>query len=217
MSRAGIFKTDGSSFQYIDRPAFDTWLQENVDWAAANTVAGYYDEVLNMAVWAVPLLGGTRIAVAVDPKLNSSSIIQRDPERFTYLNGDFTVGLERQIFDFPIIARADGMYYTSKTGTLAGNFTLTSHLIDAGAPELFKSWDFAFLSGKITPSTQIRFGFANEPNLAGVEWTPWTTITGQSVPFGPRESIYLALEINGTADFRLSSLVIMGEKAGQVN
>lgn len=217
MSRAGIFKTDGSSFQYIDRPAFDTWLQENVNWSLANTIASYYDEILNMAVWSVPKLDGTRVAVAVDPKQNSSSILQRDPERFTYLDGDFGIALERQIFDYPIIGKTDGMYFTSKSGTLVGNFDLTSHLMDAGEPGMFKSWDFAFMSGNISSTSQIRFGFANEPKTSSIEWLPWQFITGQAIPFGPRESVYMAMEMKGTGEFRMSSLVVMGEKAGQVS
>lgn len=217
LSRAGIFKTDGSSFQYIDRPAFDIWLQENVNWALADSVASYYDEVLNMAVWSVPLMDGTRTAVAVDPKLNSSSVLTRDPERLTYLDGNFGIGLERQIFDFPIIGKEDGMYYTSKSGTLMGNFTLTSHLMDAGAPDIFKSWDYAIMTGNISNANQVRFGFVDEPNVSAIEWTPWQLITTQGTAFGPRESVYLAIDIKGTQEFRMSSLTVMGEKAGQVN
>lgn len=216
LCRDGIFVTDGSTTTFIDRPAVDKFVQEQVDWSLQNTIAGYWDARLGLAIWSVPLLGGERTGLAMDPKVRtvSSESIYLSRKAFTFLDGQFTAALEREVFDQPIVALPDGIYYTSISGTVVGNYSLASQLLDAGNPQIFKSWDYAIFTG--TFGGQVRFGFADEPQFEAIDWLAWQDLATR-VPFGPRESVYLAMQFQGTAAFRISGITIYGEPAGNVN
>lgn len=219
ISRAGMFATDGNSFTPIDRPAIDKWLQENVDWSLASTIAGYFDERLGLAIWSLPMLSGGRRSIGMDPKTRAvtTEAIYLSRKSFSMLDVNFGSGLGREIFDYPIISLTDGIYYASLSNTLAGNFSITSHLHDAGEPEYFKTWDYVIITGKISPSSQIRLGYTNEPDKDTIEWTDWQAITSSRVPFAPRESVYIAIDLKATEGFSCSALLVYGEKAGSVN
>lgn len=220
LSRSGIFSTDGVSSQYIDRPAIDKWLQENVDWSRQNMVAGFYNDRLGLVVWSVPLLTGGVAAIGVDPKIRQATAesLYLGRKTFTYLDNKVTYGIDRIVFDNPIVALADGIYLESLTGTLAANFALTSNLLDAGSREIFKSWDYAILPGTYGSDAQVRFGFADEPLMEAIDWGDWTQLQ-MKVPFpnGPRESIFLAMDFRATQGFKLSAITVYGEKGGFVN
>jgi hypothetical protein len=213
LSRGGIFVTDGSSFQYIDRPAIDKWLQENVDWTRASTIVGYHNERLGLIVWSVPIMAGGFTCIAVDPQTRQATTSQKT---FTYLDTRMGFGIERNIFDYPIISQSDGIYFESVVGTLANDFSLTTNLFNAGTEEYFKSWDYLTAPGIYDSSAQIRVGFTDAPDVSTIEWNPWVPMVTK-VPFGPRESIYLALDFQSQGPFRMSGLTVYGEKAGSIN
>lgn len=217
LCRDGIFTTDGTTMTYIDRPAIDKFIQEQIDWSQQATIAGYWDARLNLAIWSVPLLGGGRTAVAMDPKVRtvSAESIYLSRKTYTLLDGQFTAALAREVFEQPILAEPDGIYYGSLSGTVVGNYSLTSQLFDGSDPEIFKSWDYAILTGTFG-SGQIRFGYTDLPSFSTVQWDPWQP-QATRVPFGPRESVYLAMQLQGTDTFKLSGLTVYGEKAGNVN
>jgi hypothetical protein len=225
LCRAGIFVTDGNTFNYIDRPAVDRWLQENVDWTKASSIVGYWDARLSLVVWSVPLLIGGRTAVGMDPKMrllapNSLYATGASPlfqKTWTYVDGSFTAALPEDVFDQPILALPDGIHFTSISGTNIGNFTAQSFLQDGGSREHYKSWDYAVVHGAIDPSSQVRFGFADDPEDDAIEWSPWGNIIEPRIPFGPRESVYMAIAFKSNAKFRLSGLTVYGEKAGNIN
>jgi len=210
ISRAGVFLTDGNSFTYIDRPYIDKWLQSNVNWATPDEIAGYWDDRLQAVVWALPLVTGGKVGLTLDPKLAGG------PRPFSFIDADFKFGLKRDVFEFPITSFGKVLYNVSLPDTVVGNFSASTHLFDAGDNQTYKSWDRVVLTGKIDPTSQIRFGYADEPQIEAIEWDNWSTIDSSNVPFGPRESIYLAMELKGTSTFRLSGLTVYGEKAGMV-
>lgn len=212
ISRAGVFMTDGNSFSYVDRPYIDKFLQSNIDWSKGEEIVGYWDERLSAAVWSLPLLLGDKISLTFDPKLLGGS--QRP---FSFIEGDFSFGMKRDVFEFPLVSLADGIYYRSIPDTIAGTMTLASHLFDAGEPRMYKSWDLAILTGTIGNESRIRFGFTDEPQLASIEWDEWITISEAKIPFGPRESVYLAFELITTQPFKCNAISVFGEKAGNVN
>lgn len=214
LGRGGIFLTDGSTFNQVDRPAIDRWLQDNVDWARSSEIAGYYDEQLMLVVWAVPLLTGGISCVAVDPK-NKTSIIDTGKRTFTYLGTDLGVGLDRSVFDYPIVAKSDGIYYNSVKGTVAGDFALTSQLFSAGTQAFLKSWEFLICEGEFTDEAEIRVGFTEAPTLASVAWDNWQPLT-YKVPIGPRESVFLALDFRSTESIKISGITVYGNLAGSV-
>lgn len=208
LCRDGVFVTDGNSFQYIDRPAIDRWIQEQIDWSKASEIAGFYNARLQLVSWTVPLLIAqpeSRAVLAVDTK-------RRELAGFTFLEPGGGVGLRREVFDFPARSYADGVYLVSQPGTIeAGGFSLTSHLLDGKDKINNKSWDYAVFDG--TLSGEVRFGFADEPKDSLIEWMPWQTLTNH-VPFGPREAMYIAVDLRSSQAIRLTGMAIYGEQAG---
>lgn len=212
LSKGGIFLTDGSGFSYIDRPAIDRWLQENVDWTRADEIVGYFNDQLLLVIWTIPLLDGSLATLAVDPK-NKDRAQGVDVGRriWTYLTEQFSFGDDRSVFDYPLIALSDGIYLNSVANTVVGGFELGSWLFDAGDQMYAKLWDYVLLEG--TMSGQVRVGFTDTPTMASVDWQDWQDCAHR-VPLRSRESVFFAIEFRSEESFKLSGLTVYGEKAG---
>lgn len=214
LCRGGIFTTNGSSFEYVDKPAVARWLQENVDWDRSDEITSYYDEQMELVVWSVPTTGGDFREIAVSPK-NRSSLLQASPRTFTFLGTGFGAALERGVFGFPIVAKADGIYRHSLYNSTHADFLLQSQLWAAGNQAIYKAWNYAIFEGTITDDAQVRFGFTDSDELASIEWLPWRSLAYQ-VAFGPRESVFMAMEIQSKKPLAISAITIFGDNAGSV-
>jgi hypothetical protein len=231
LSRSGIFATDGTSANWIDRPAVDKFIQENIDWTQSASIWGFWNDKLQVVVWYVPLLASSsyytaatpRLGLYMDPKTRTVTpeSIYLSRKTFGFVDGFPYGGMEREVFDYPIIPAASGLFYESIQGTLNGSFSAQSQLFDAGDPTIYKLWDFAIISGTFDttdPTMQIAFGHTDSPTLASVVWDAWQPLTFLCPPVaGPRESIYLAFKIQGSSTFKITSIKVMGEKGGSVN
>lgn len=231
LNRSGIFITDGTTYSYADRPQVDRFLQTNVDWSQANTIWGRWNDRLGLIIWSVPLLSSspyyssssTRLAIAMDPKLRTvtkeSIYLSRKP--YTFLDGVSYGGMDREVFDYPIVIMPDGLYYDAVENTLAGTFNLTSQLFDGGDQTIFKQWDYAIFAGTFDntdPTMQVAFGHTDQPTLTSVTWDAWQPMGYDVAPVaGPRESIFLALRFQGSSNFKLTQVRVFGEKGGFVN
>lgn len=231
LNRSGIFITDGTTYTYADRPQIDRFLQENVDWSQGSTIWGRWNDRLGIITWNVPLLPSSvyytaatpRLVIGMDPKIRTvtkeSIYLSRKP--FTFLDGVSYGGLDREVFDYPIVIMPDGLYYDSVENTLAGSFNLTSQLFDGGDQTIYKQWDYAIFAGHFDttdPTMQVAFGHTDQPTLASVVWDPWQPMAYQVPPVsGPRESIFLALRFQGSSTFKLDQVRVFGEKGGFVN
>lgn len=198
----GVFVTDGVTFKLIDDPAMSEWLRDRVDWDRGDEVVGYYDKKLRCNVWNVPLHLGGFIGVTVD-----------DNGRFGFIDAAFTSALEQEIFNYPFVALTDGIYRASVKDTVLGTFTLNSQLLDAGIRTHYKHWDLALFHG--TLSGQLRFGFTDEPDMDSIEWNAWQDLAHR-VPFTPRESVFLAMQLSSEDDIQLSGIEVYGAQAGLV-
>jgi hypothetical protein len=220
LNRAGIFATDGNSFYYIDRPAVDKWIQQNIDWTRASMIAGFYNDKLGLVVWGVPTIGGGFTTLAVDPKVRQATAesLYLNRKAFTYLDNKVGFGLDRIVFDNPIISQQDGLYLESVVNTLAGDFYITTNLFDAGAEDLYKMWDYLIAPGTYGSDAQVSFGVTDTPDLSTIQWGPWVPLSVRvPMPGGPIESVYLALQFQATQNFRMSTMMVYGEKGGFVN
>lgn len=214
LCRSGIFLTDGQSFQYVDRPAIDRWVQEEIDWARQNEIVGYFDEKLLLLLWSIPVANGLKTVIAVDPK-DRTLLTDKSKRPFTFATGEYGAALRREVWDYPIVAKSDGIYYTSVNGTTMGDFFLSGGLYDAGDHSLNKTWEMAKFEGTIA-GAEVRFGFTDQPHLDSVEWQDWSAMTYEfPLPGGLRESIYLAIEMRSSQPFRLSGFTMWGKSAGK--
>jgi hypothetical protein len=223
LSRAGIFSTEGTQFNFADRPAIDRFLQENVDWSQANSIWGYWDERSGLVKWVVPILDGTRLTIGMDPKTRTvtKESIYLSRKTFGFLSKISYGGIEREVFDYAVTILPDGLYYDSVENTLAGGFNVSSQLFDAGDQGIYKVWDYAVFTGNFdsTDTTmQVAFGHTDLPTLASIQWDPWQAMSTRVPPVnGPRESVYLAIRFQGSSTFKLTGIKVFGEKAGFVN
>lgn len=228
LSRDGIFSTDGSTASYLDRPAVDQWIQDNIDFTKANKIAGYHNKRLGLVVWYVPLLPTSefysaatpRIGLAMDPKLRTVTVegIYLSRKSFSFVDGKPIFGMEREVFDFPIVSLADGLYYESVPETLIGNFSLETHLFDGGAQEIYKMWDYFKFAGNFDSTTTVQFGYTDLPFTSSIQWGPIQALKYECPPAeGPRESIFVAMRFNGTNNFKITEIMGFGEKGGLVN
>jgi hypothetical protein len=214
LCRSGVFLTDGQTFMYVDRPAIDRWVQEEIDWSREKEIVGFFDEKLLLILWSVPLLAGGKSVIAVDPK-DRTLLTDRSKRPFTFATGDYGAALRREVLDYPVVAREDGIYFTSVNGTTMEDFFLSGGLFDAGDHSVNKTWELAKFEGLIT-GAEVRFGFTDLPYLESVEWQDWSLIEFEfPLPGGPRESIYIAMEIKSAFPLRLSGFTMWGQGAGK--
>lgn len=204
LNRAGVFVTDGVQFEYIDRPAVNIWLRDNVDWSQAERIYGYSDERLGLLIWNLPIVGGGQQRLAFNPQMKS----------FTRLSGEYSAALPKQVFDYPILTSEDGLYYASDETEDAPATSLISNPLDGGAPTNFKSWDYLLLQGTFG-GLSVRIGYSDTEN-GTVTWSPWKAAS-REVFFKPRESVYLTLEfasVEAADKWRLTGITAMGEVGG---
>lgn len=197
----GIFITDGVSFKLVDDPALSDWLRTEVDWTRKSEIAGYYDKKLLMNVWSVPTSSGN-VAVGLGEK-----------GEFTFLDGDFSSALEQDVFDYPLLALSSGIYKASIKNTVIGTMEANTQLLDGGTKERYKAWDFALFEGNL--SGEVRFGFTDEPTYDSILWYDWVDLEHR-VPFTPRESVFLAIQIRSDEVLNLCGIRVYGALGGLV-
>lgn len=206
LSQAGIFWTDGTRFEYVDQPAFNRWLRDNVDWSLADEIFGYSDERLGLLCWSVPVGRGVYSRIGLHPT-----------RRFlTRLAGSFTAGSEKQVFEYPFLASSQGIYYASLASESRPVCTLQSNPLDAGAPQQYKQWDIIQLDGTMG-GLELQLGYSDDES-ATPEFTDWMPAARNITP-RPRESVYLTINLRSAAaaaPWRLASIKVFGEPAGWV-
>ena len=206
MGRQGIWRTDGSGFTYIDRPAIGRLLELDVDFSKGNEVVCYHNELLEQVQFYYPRVSGGQGAFGYDYKRNA----------FTELETGVTAASERKVFNWPIEARSIGPTFAGSQA-LADAATiearLTSKPLDAGSAQYYKSWQAMTIDGKIPPAVFYRIGWTDNQDTAP-EFTPWTLL-GQENPFPEyRESLFLVLDFKGVSGFEISGIKVFGEIAG---
>lgn len=206
MGRQGIWRTDGTGFAYIDRPAIGRLLELDLDLARGNEVIVYHNELLEQVQFYYPRIGGGQGAFGYDYKRNA----------FTELEIGLTAASERKVFSWPIEARSIGPTFAGAQA-LADAATiearLTSKPLDGGNVQYLKSWQYMTVDGKIPPDVYYRIGWTDNQDTVA-EFTEWTLL-GQENPFPEyRESLFLVLDFKGVPGFEISGIKVYGELAG---
>ncbi len=214
LCRSGVFQTDGNSFIYVDRPAVDRWIQEMIDWTREDEIVGYFDSKLLLILWSVPQLDGTKSVIAVDPK-DRQLLTDKAKRPFTFMTGDYGSAIPAEVLDYPVVGKVDGVYSTSVTGTIMGDFFLQGGLYDAGAMDRMKTWSTCKFEGTIAEA-EVRFGFTDEPHWDTLDWHDWAPMTYEFPMLGgPRESIYMGFEVRSSKMVKLSGVSMFGFGAGE--
>ena len=181
LNRNGFFITDGTSFQYIDTPAFHGYLDSRLDWDRQDEVFGWHNEKFQEIMWVYPASDGSgQHGIA-----------------FKYTNGAFTryklpiyAAAPRDVFEFPLLGTLGGLAYANGTAN-ASCFVRTKPL-DAGNALRFKYFDNFRLVGNWNQGARMRLGLHNLLN-GDPEWVyegPMQTST-----FLEREAVFLTIEL----------------------
>lgn len=202
LSYNGFFVTDGSSVQRLGRPAIDEFVQEKIDFAQGERICGFDDVRSQLLTWLVPLLDGSRAGITMD-----------ETGKFSILETEATVGIPKDVYPTAIIGEDKSLWNYGVTGTILGEFTLSSHLLNGGSKDRYKVWEYALFEGTVTG--EVRFGFTDDDKLDTVQWNDWQPMAYR-VPFTPRESVYLAIEIRSPDPIILSGITLFGGAGGLV-
>jgi hypothetical protein len=205
MSSKGFFVTDGISFDYLDDPQINTYVQELYDPGQSRNVISLHDEQNETVKWWFPGEDNAIHGVGYNYKKGS----------WTILDQPITAASEKQVFDTALIGTAAGFGFL--TGVNAGGEPEQSDLrtfpFDAGAREQYKLWDMyrADIEGS---GLEIRFGFSEYPQDEP-EWTDWEPVAREN--YINRESVFLTIDLRSTAlnvDWALTGFSVHGERTG---
>lgn len=220
LARDGVWVNDGSSMAYLDAPAANRYIDENLDKTRGDDVVG------------VHVKDKTRVDWFFRDNLGAIRGIG-----YNYVRGGWykltmpvTAAVPQEVFDNPLAAAGTewGLYdETNDIGAVTMPSLLTSGGFDAGAPDHFKWWDAVEL--RLEGQCEVRFGLhytekmgdTNALPFSGGEWTdewlPWTA--ADRINYIMRESPYLSMQLRTTgsnATWRLGGLTVRGEMAGWV-
>lgn len=203
LNRNGFFITDGTSFQYIDTPAFHGYLEDRLDWDRQSEVFGWHNEKFQEIMWVYPGVDDAQHGIA-----------------FKYTNGSFTryklpiyAAAPRDVFEYPLIGTLGGLAYAN--GTANAKCFVRTKPLDAGNALRFKYFDNFRLVGNWQSGARMRLGLHNMLN-GDPEWVyegPMQTST-----FLEREAVFLTIELatDEEPSFDISQILVTGNLAGDI-
>jgi len=214
MGTNGIWRTDGSSYAYLDQPAINRFFDANLDKSRGEEVVGVHIKDRSMVEWHFPNLSGDIIGLGYNYGNGSWQALKKG----------ITAALTQEVFDYPIAARGGKWGLYDKTDNL-GAETLPSELqtggFDAGEGMRFKWWDKVDVYGDFTVGTDVRFLLHKRPTWGqdpDDRMTDWTTL--QQENWIQQESVYLSMQLRTqglNTNWRIGGLSVWGEIAGLVS
>ena len=215
LGRQGLWRTDGTQFQYIDRGFVAKYLQENVNWDQASKVSAGVDEENNRIIWCYPKVGGSG-------ENDECVVFNTKNQTFSFL--DFQIGsmVERDIFDWPIFGNTNGEVFSlnvtdDKDGS-AFTKSVLSKPISLGTTSEIKYIDsvtsiFQTKSGKV----EMRVGAQDRLNETP-QWSQWFELKDGGQPIHPHVSgRWMRVEVRSTdagVKWALDSLRAFGTVMG---
>lgn len=201
LSRAGVWSTDSVQFKYVDVPDIQKYLQENINWAAADRCCWFHDEANGQVVLSYPALG----SVANNRAVGFCYVNQA----WTRYSFGFSAGDERDVFGAALYASAREL---RKWGTATESDTdawVQTKPLDFGSDDAEKRvMDLRFgWKGAAT----IHLG-AQENLDVPIEWYESAPLASH-VPVNDRETIYWSLKILGRR-WAVTAIKIRGEPVG---
>lgn len=214
MGQDGIWRTDGSSFAYLDQPAVNRYFDDVLDRSKVLSVVGVHSKDKSMVQWFFDAKDGQRRGLGYNYAAGS----------WHRLKMPITAAAPQEAFTKSLVALGPnfGLYDTGfDLGPNAMPASLLSAPTHAGARERYKWWDMVEVhwTGSVS-GVEVRFGlhktetFGTDPTD---EWLPWQPLT--TVNWIQRESVYLSMEIRSLGlgvNWRIGGVAIHGTAAGFV-
>lgn len=221
LGRKGFWKTDGLSYDYIDRgsegqysfssatenPSVQDWIADNIDWQQAYLTVGLHNQKANVVEWHFICKDATIRGLAFDYVTHAWTILQFP----------ITFGLEQQVFDFPTVATGKGFGFYGSGNNMDTEplpALLVSAAFDGGSPDNYKIWDCVRTDIKTQGLVQIKFGFSDTPKDEDFVWGDWQTIDRDNFIPQQYDAPYAAFQIQSTEVdclWELGGVNILGE------
>lgn len=193
LGRQGFWETDGVNVRYIDDPAIKNFVQDSMNWGQAGKTVGWHDEENNQIVWYIPTNTAepdTRLAF--------------DYQNRVWSKGDhgFTSAVKREVFQYPVLAQANGEVQFGSFGENADDEPLVawvrSTAVDLGEPDLVKAIS-ALRIGYDGDGLEYRIGVSETVN-GPIHWFPFSNIK-PGYEFMPVRAAgrYAYIEVRSTA------------------
>lgn len=204
----GFFRTDGTSVEYIDEPQFREYFWERCSREQASKTVCYHNEDKSRVEWFVPWQeptggeGYTQRGVAYDYRRKAWSLISLSA----------TAAIEREVFQYPIIALDNSDFHVVNTGT-PEELSLTSKVLDFGSPAHGKFVSHIYNNTRGNYSMEI--GVQNKIT-DGTTWLPLANLyeAGEPTRVG-LTARYFRVRIKATSTFfRMGGIVFYGRGGG---
>lgn len=126
ISKQGIWETDAASYVYISPPYIRKWIQDHVNFGAADKIAGYLNEDRNLCEWGVPVDGASENNMTIG--------YNKANKTWTFRNYGITCGIKKNYFQFPIFGMSSGGVFYGEYGVDADDSPLEAWLLSKPMP-----------------------------------------------------------------------------------
>lgn len=209
LSRKGIWKSDGNSFDYIANGRILKWVRANINWVQSVNTKALHNEARQQVEFHFMCLDSVVRGVAYNYANNSWTIL-KSPVRFL---------AEQNVFDFPLVAIGNLWGFYDK-GDNAGASALEAWVetapMSAGTARRNKLWDKLVAYFQADGVVQFRVGYLDTPQ-ADPDWMEWRTLSHGDNWLSERESVFIKVAFRSVAlgaDWRLAGFEVFGEATG---
>lgn len=207
LGRNGIWMTDLSGSDYIDQPAVNAYIDNDIDWLYARDVRSFHYADLSTVAWFWRAVGGNTHGIAYNYKTKA----------WAPLALDVTASLTQEVYDRPLLAFGTTYGQLGAEPDIDGDpipTSLRTVPLDAGDPTAYKRWGLVrtFRTGE--GAMQIRVGYSDEED-AEPDWSAWATLERNT--WIDRESVYITIEYRSTVadvDWAIGGFEVHGEPTG---
>lgn len=197
----GFFVTDGTQASYIDEPMIRQFFWADANRAQISKTTCFHNEDKNRIEWWYQRNNGTMRGIAYDYRLRAWALIDEPG----------TVGIERDVFEYPLVATMNGEILSINNGTL-DEPTLVTKALDFGSPQTGKFLGYVYFYYRGPMNVQL--GWHNRLNDP-VTWGPVHSLTGDNLPVYVNVTArYFRVKITGATDWRIGGIDFHGHAGG---
>lgn len=199
VSRNGVWRTDGSEYQFIDSGKMHTYLQDNVAWPEGARIIAARNDRLHTIDFSFPMNGGSVESWSFDPASNSWTLVPA-----VYMQD------EVMLFKSPLVAsengwieQLDNALLNTDTLSLITKPILLQLQSESGLADIHtdSSIDEIELLLHKVQNVEMRIGSSRD-HAGTVHWSTWMPLEiGKSsylVPRGVPDGVYWRLEFRST-------------------
>ena len=207
MSRQGVWITDGVASKYVDNPAMGDFIQEDINWDAADKVVAFNDENSRMVVFYYPSGSSTENDAGVG--------FNYDTGAWTRFSFGRNAAIPRQVFSYPITAGGNKLYWQGSGTTANGaaiNSWIVSQPMDMGDVNIYKRLQHVQL-GMTGSGLTLKLGV--QETLSDTVSYFFSETAGLHNYFQDRETPLLTIRFEGNGPWSVTGIIVDGVPTGR--